>query len=312
LISVLYACNAAYLRQTIISAASVLMHNVNVHLYFALDGTTSKVQCEIENTLSRWSPKITFVKLEDLLSNVELGKGDRHPRTIYAKLFMEQVVEEDRILYLDSDVIVNGSLDELFGRNMEKEYVAGVMMPYSSKLKKEIAAVSGEPYICDGVVLFNMELWKEEQLTESCRSYIESCCGVPPMMSEGTLNHVCAGKIGVLSPEYNLMPSMIMYSLQQITALFKADCYYKKTGEMRQARNAPIIIHFMNELYNRPWQKPCDHPYKEIYYKIEKMVFGDNTIINKPLSGHIRATRMLKKYLPFSFFAKLYHAKNGL
>ncbi len=309
MISVLYACNAAYLRQTIISAASVLMHNVNVHLYFALDGTTSKIQCEIENALSRWSPKVTFVKLEDLLSNVELGKGDRHPRTIYAKLFMEQVVEEDRILYLDSDVIVNGSLDELFGRNMEKEYVAGVMMPYSSKLKKEIAAVSGEPYICDGVVLFNMELWKEEQLTESCRSYIESCCGEPPMMSEGTLNHVCAGKIGVLSPEYNLMPSMLVYNCSQIKELFLADCYYEK-ADLEKAKACPKIVHFMNELYNRPWYKPCSHPMKRFYLETETTVYGKNDVQHRELPLHTRQTRWLRYHLPFQIFKVLYHIKN--
>lgn len=309
MISVLYACNAAYLRQTILSAASVLMHNKRAHLYFAIDGMTPDIQCEIETVLDRWTPEITFIRLEELLSQVKLGQGDRHPRTIYAKLFMEMNVTEDKILYLDSDVIVNGSLEELFCRNMEQEYVAGVMMPYSSKLKKEVGAAAKTPYICDGVVLFNLKMWRKAGLTEQCKTYIEACTGEPPMLSEGTLNHVCSGKIGVLSPEYNLMPSMLIYRGSQITTLFAADCYYAE-ADLEKAKADPRIVHFMNELYNRPWYEPCDHPMKQLYLDIEKEVYGKNDLIRQNLPFHTRQTRWLRKYLPFWLFQALYHIKN--
>lgn len=309
MISVLYACNAAYLRQTITSAASVLMHNERVHLYMAIDGMTEGIRYEIENTLCRWKPKLTFVCLEELLSSVQPKQGDRHPRTIYAKLFMESCVTEDRILYLDSDVIVNGSLEELFCRNMEQEYVAGVMMPYSSKLKQKIGAFAKTPYICDGVVLVNMELWREAGLTQRCQTYIEQCAGEPPMLSEGTLNHVCGEKIGVLSPEYNLMPSMLVYRCSQIKALFFADCYYEEV-DFEKARTWPRIVHFMNELYNRPWYEPCDHPMRQLYLQTEKEVYGENQRIRQDLPFHTRQTRVLRKYLPFCLFKGLYHLKN--
>lgn len=309
MVSVLYACNAAYLRQTIISAASVLMHNEGAHLYFAIDGMTADIQSKIEVALKRWNPKLTFVHLEVLLTEVELGQGDRHPRTIYAKLFMETCVTEDKVLYLDSDVIVNSSLEELFRRNMEQEYVAGVMMPYSSKLKEKIGAAIREPYICDGVVLFHMKLWRETELTKKCRTYIESYRGDPPMLSEGTLNHVCSGKIGVLPPTYNLMPSMLVYNCNQIRSLFRSDCYYEKK-DLEQAGKHPCIIHFMNELYNRPWYEPCDHPLKQLYLETEQKVYGKNKVKRQDLPMHTRQTRWLQRYLPFGVFQALYHMKN--
>lgn len=309
MISVLYACNAAYLRQTILSAASVLIHNERVHLYFAIDGMTEDIRYEIETTLARWKPMLSFICLEELLSSVKLEQGDRHPRTIYAKLFMESCVAEDRILYLDSDVIVNGSLAELFCRDMEQEYVAGVMMPYSSKLKQKIGAFVNTPYICDGVVLFNMRLWREAGMTQRCQAYIAQCAGEPPMLSEGTLNHVCSEKIGVLPPEYNLMPSMLVYRCSQIKTLFYADCYYEE-AELEKAKSCPRIVHFMNELYNRPWYEPCDHPMRQLYLKTEREVYGDHQLIRQDLPFHTRKTRWLREYLPFCLFQWLYHMKN--
>lgn len=309
MISVLYACNEAYLRQTIVSAASVLVHNERAHLYFAIDGMTSDIKREIETALSRWDPELTFIRLEELLGQVKLGQGDRHPRTIYAKLFMEARVTEDKVLYLDSDVIVNGSLEELFHRNMEQEYVAGVMMPYSSKLKETIGAAIREPYICDGVVLFHMKLWRDAELTKRCQTYIESYHGDPPMLSEGTLNHVCSGKIGALSPAYNLMPSMLVYNCSQIKSLFRADCYYQK-DDLEQAKKHPCMVHFMNELYNRPWYEPCDHPLKQLYLKTEQEVYGENERKQQDLPVHTRRTRWLRRYLPFGVFQALYHMKN--
>lgn len=308
--SVVYACNDVYIRQTLVSMVSLIQYNPEVKIYLIEDQISKQNEQWIYDVLSRYHKSIIMISLSEILPDIRWNEKDRHPKTIYAKLFMENVIEENRVLYLDSDVIVRESLDPLFYRPMENEYVAGVLMPYSAKLKERIFAYHGEPYICDGVVLFNLSYWRKNSMTKKCIQYIREFGGDPPMLSEGVLNHVCCGRIGILEPKYNLMPSMIEYSLTQIRQLFRADCYYEDEQMIKTAKEAPAIIHFMNELYNRPWYKPCTHPWKQSYLQIEQEVLGKCEIWLRPLSRHTRYTMWLKKHLPFLVFSMLYHLKN--
>ncbi len=289
---------------------SVINHNQNVKLYLIADGLSFSNKELILRVLEKYKVVICIVDIHFVLPDLGFDEYDRHPRTIYTKVFLDEIVSEDRVLYLDSDTIVKDSLESLFERKMNQELIAGVMMPYSSKVKNTVYAKQGEPYICDGIVLINMELWRKERKSDMCKEYVKNHNGKPPMLSEGTLNHVCQGKIGVLDPEYNLMPAMIMYSLKQINQLFKADCYYQDEFDMQYAIKKPVIIHFMNELYNRPWFTPCDHPFLEDYKNIERQVFGRNKTENVPLARHTRITVWMKRKLPFMLFAAMYHIKN--
>lgn len=308
--SVVYACNDAYIRQTLVSMVSLIQYNPEVKIYLIGDRISKQNEQWLCDVLSYYHKSVIMIGLGDILPDIRWNEKDRHPKTVYAKLFMENVIKEDRVLYLDSDVIVRESLDPLFERPMENEYAAGVMMPYSAKLKERISAYHGEPYICDGVVLFNLSYWKRNRMTEKCVQYILRFEGNPPMLSEGVLNHVCRGRIGILEPKYNLMPSMIEYSLTQIRQLFGADCYYEDEQAINTARETPAIIHFMNELYNRPWYEPCGHPWKQSYLQTEREALGKCEICLRPLSRHTRYTMWLKKHLPFSVFSMLYHIKN--
>ena len=310
MITVVYACDDIYVRQTIVSMVSVIRHNPAVKIYVVSAGISHANQELMTSTIVRYGCQIRLIDIKEILPEIQFDEKDRHPKTVYAKLFFEDKIVENRVLYLDSDVVVEGSLEPLFERDMQHEVAAGVLMPYSSKLKGGMNIFAGQPYICDGVVLFNLELWRSSEKSELCLNYIEQYNGKPPMLSEGTLNHVCQGMIGVLDPAYNLMPSMLMYRLKEIWQLFKADYYYQDEIVMETARKAPVMIHFMNELYNRPWFEPCDHPLRDCYRRIERQVFGENEITRRPLARHTKFTICLRKYLPFIVFAKLYHIKN--
>lgn len=298
------------MRQTLVSMISLIQYNPDAVIYLIHDSLSIHNQEFMREILEKYGKKIIFHDMKEFFPQIELGAEDRHPRTIYAKLFMDSMIEEERLLYLDSDVVVTGSLKELFERDMTRECVAGVLMPYSSKLKQRIHAFPNEAYICDGVVLFNLTLWKKKKKSKECQEYMQKYQGNPPMLSEGTLNHVCRGEIGVLNPKYNLMPSMLEYNLKQLYGLYKADFYYKKKEMLQEAVNHPALIHFMNELYNRPWCTPCSHPYKDEYRKIEREVFGKNEIIEEQISKHTRMTIRLRNHLPFWMFAMMYHMKN--
>ena len=265
----------------------------------------------MEGVLEKYDQRVEVICADKVLDDLFLDQKDRHPRTIYTKLFLDSIIGEPKLLYLDSDTIITNSLEKLYQRNMDNEIIAGVLMPYSNKVKNDSNLNFDDKYICDGVVLFNMKRWKEENISEACRSYINKYNGNPPMQSEGTLNYVCRYGIGILKPEFNVMPSMLMYSGSQIRKLFKSTVYYTDL-EIEEIKTKYKIIHFMNELYERPWFKPSRHPLREEYLEIEKEIFEGKTIKPSAISKHTLLTAWLAEHLPFAIFLKLYHLKNGV
>lgn len=308
---VVYSCNDFYFYQTTVSMVSLIKHNPDVKIYLISDNISLDNIKLMECTLEKYNQKVKVIHADYILNDLYLNQKDRHPRTIYTKLFLDSIIEEPKLLYLDSDTIVTDSLEKLFQRNMDNEIIAGVLMPYSKKVKNDSNLNFDDKYICDGVVLFNMKRWKKENISEECRNYINKYNGNPPMQSEGTLNYVCRYGIGTLKPEFNVMPSMLMYSGSQIRNLFKSTVYYTDT-EIEETRTKYKIIHYMNELYERPWFKPSRHPLREGYLKIEKEVFDGKTIKPSTISKHTLLTAWLAEHLPFVIFLKLYHLKNGM
>lgn len=309
--TIVYACDNAYVYQTVVSIISLIQTNKSLELYLVSDQLSKENLALIHRILREYKQNITILELEQMIGGALLNMSGRHPRSIYAKLFLAEAIKADRVLYLDSDTVIKGSLEKLFTRNMEHELVAGVLMPYSENIKKKANLEGDDHYLCDGVVLFNMKKWREEKKQAECITYLKRYSGKPPMQSEGVLNYICRKQIGVLPPQYNVMPSMLLYRGRQLEILFRAKHYYTPQ-ELELAKKEQKIIHFMNELYNRPWFKSSTHPLKAEYLKIEQKIFHGKTIREHSLSRHTRMTVWMAKHIPFSIFSCIYHIKNKL
>ena len=301
-----YACNEGYLDQTIISVISLLKYHPSVKVHLIADHIEAKKIDRFVCKVSDYTEDINIIPIEHVLGNLKFSEQDRHPKTIYAKLFLAEVLSCDKALYIDSDIVINGSLEELLNRDMTEELAAGVIMPYSRQIKERLGLSAGDPYICDGMVLLNLDAWRVQKISEQCRRYISECQGEPYMLSEGVLNHVCRGKMGVLEPAYNLMPSMIFFQREQIIQIGQSYWYYTRE-QLEQAKEAPKMIHFMKELYNRPWFEPCDHPYADYYRSLDKEIFGCERAYNRVnVSVRTRVNKWLYRMLPFGWYLGIY------
>ncbi|WP_330847659.1 glycosyltransferase, partial [Streptococcus suis] len=74
----------------------------------------------------------------------------------WLRFFIADIVKEDRAIYLDSDLVVNGSLDYLFEMNLEDAYLAAVKDPS----KDEDGGFNA------GVMVLNLVQWRKENVTE--------------------------------------------------------------------------------------------------------------------------------------------------
>lgn len=309
---VAYACNEAYKIQTMVSILSLCTscREDDITILLAEDGMCRASLDDVRMLVKNCKKELRIVPLPTMLPHICLSGGTRHPRTIYAKLFLPRICQAEKILYLDSDTIVCRTLSPLMDMDMQGAYIAGVKMPYPAKKKALVGIPEDVPYLCDGILFMNLKKWRKDHLTEACIAHICKYGGQPPMLSEGTVNYVSRGLVKVLAPQYNLMSGMVRWSGRQLAILYSVDDYYSEQ-ELKQAREYPAIVHYLNELYLRPWFRNSDHPYRGMYQAYFQTLENRSIVEKGKLRIRTRFLRMLDHILPFWLFAKIYRAVKG-
>lgn len=303
--TILYSCNQNYVNQTMISIFSVIEHNpVQIDFILVCDKLSDSDRDRIRKLVETRGNKICFKEIDSIPEVKDIETDGVHPRSIYAKLFPDRLTNAERILYLDSDVLANDALTELFSIDLGENIIAGTIMPYPDFVLKR-QNIEGNSYICDGIVLLDVNKWKDKQLSEKAKEYIYNCHGNPERMSESVINWVCAGKVYVLPPKYNLMPQFLIFDSIKIKKMYQIQDYYSQ-AELEEARENPVLIHYMNELYNRPWCRKgksgmWEHPYRDMYVKYQNEL-GISHEESPSLPVRAKITRCLFFCLPFPVF----------
>ena len=197
--------------------------------------------------------KITDNRAEVILINaheVNLENApttSRYPKEIYYRIFAAKYLPEnlDRILYLDPDIIVNGSLDELYDINMDGMYFAaashnGNIMHKVNEIRLDMEDDS--PYINSGVMMINLRLLRKEQNYEEVFEFINKHKNHLILPDQDIISSLYGSKIIPLDTyKYNMTER-------------KYRIHSKKEGglNIEWVRNNSVIIHFCGR--NKPWK----------------------------------------------------------
>ena len=147
----------------------------------------------------------------------------------YFRFFIPDILKEDKVLYLDSDIIVNGDLTSLFETDLGASPVAAV--------RDELQQTNFN----SGVLLINNAYWREHSIStklfELADQYHEVEFG-----DQGILNRFFVGQWKELDVNYNFMVGM-----DTIATRFQKDEWYVKAN---QYESEVSVIHYTDE---KPW-----------------------------------------------------------
>ncbi|WP_433534501.1 glycosyltransferase family 8 protein [Micromonospora sp. CA-249363] len=175
----------------------------------------------------------------------------------YARIVAPDLIDADRLLYLDSDMLACVSVHTLH-RPIAHDYpVAAARDPYipelgSPHVETDRFPLSGRapsfPYVNSGLLAVDVARWRAERLTERAAELIANPDWHPLFGDQDTLNYLLAGRFELLDPRWNVMPVSAVQ--QRLDFTYHGERYVPMPYQLELER-APFIMHYATEV--KPW-----------------------------------------------------------
>lgn len=147
--------------------------------------------------------RVSFVAVNaSLFRNLVLPIDYITSEMYYRYAIAELLPEEDKILYLDADLIVKRNIEKLYSTELEDNYLAGTVDLFA-KDKGFAEKWNNANYINSGVLLMNLKKIREDKLLSKLIEKTMELAEKLNFPDQDVLNLVCAGKIKLVSPRYN-------------------------------------------------------------------------------------------------------------
>ncbi|HEO8112179.1 TPA: glycosyltransferase [Streptococcus agalactiae] len=176
----------------------------------------------------------------------------------FFRWFIPIHLEEEIVLYLDSDVIVRGSLDPLFDINLEENLLGAVADHFSTLYYGDTAPVSFN----SGVMLINNSLWKKEEIYNSLMRIADkgSAVGVG---DQEYLNILTQNRWIDIGKQYNVQIGQDV----NINAYGRPDLYHFYDD------CEPVIVHYNSQ--DKPWNTFSSSRFRETWWQYEQLDWNE-------------------------------------
>lgn len=294
-----------------VAIVSILINNKEsdaITIYVIENDISNINKNKLKNIVQNYQRNIIFIPMPDI--NKDYALGLKMIKKIwsfdsYCRLFLGSILPQSvkKVLYLDSDIICNNSLKELYETNLGNNYCAGVIDCLGEKYY-ELFHLSKRSFYCNsGVILLDLEKWRKNNIEKEVSNYVKSKNGYVFFMEQSVLNVILQEKIKILHPKYNVYTLMVAFTNKNLYQLRHQKRYYLDK-EIEKAIANPTIIHMTNCFYikGRPWIKGNNHPFKQLFLKYrEKTPWKNEPLFDENTSRLQKYLFSIVRLLPQSF-----------
>jgi lipopolysaccharide biosynthesis glycosyltransferase len=185
----------------------------------------------------------------------------------YFRLFLTEILpsEIDKVLYLDSDIVVRADVKELWETRLDGALIGAILDPYANDdpadtSNARLGLPADHPYFNAGILLIDLAAWRRENLLPTFIHYIESNHHRLRYHDQDALNATLAGRVKYIDYKWNFQA--------RTTAADRQLC--GATEEQFSAWRAnPHIVHYAST--QKPWIDRYDVPFRSEYYRYLRM-----------------------------------------
>ncbi|MEM1010677.1 MAG: glycosyltransferase family 8 protein [Planctomycetota bacterium] len=262
---VAFGCDVGYLIGAAAAVQSLLSrHEDRVHLHLlASPEVGDEVRDYFDGRCRTYGATLHWHVVDRELP----GKKQSHLfRLLIAELIDPEI---DRILYLDSDLVVLDDLSPIFELDTGDAVCAAALdylfptmgLADNGNPKRSAAGFVGdEPYVNTGVLLVRPQKWRERNVTERALAVFDEHKDYLNMVDQDALNLLLKGDLHVLDARWNLQ----LYSLRRPPAHLTSG--RRLLDDLVAAAENPAIAHFTGKA--KPWNgQDLRNPFRPAFHE---------------------------------------------
>lgn len=246
------------MRYTYVMLTSIFENqpkDLDIHIYLLHNDLTDQDKEHLQNVVRSYNGTLHLLQIDTSLFPESCPISNEWSLEIYFLLLPQDILPEDmdRILYLNVDIIVNHSLEELYNTDFEGNMLCacadafcGTFPDFRNEIFKE-HLLQGFTYFNSGVMLLNIASMREKYHLEDYLKIAESLDYKLVAPDQDILNYMFWQKVKILDEtKYNLFAKWA----------YQHDIHYKEVKEQ------VTIVHYIGY---KPWSGEFVH------YDIEQL-----------------------------------------
>jgi lipopolysaccharide biosynthesis glycosyltransferase len=188
-------------------------------------------------------------------------------KATYYRLFISDILPESvhKIIYMDGDIIVRHSLKDLWETDITKYAVGAVTDMAEAKHDfKRLGYDSNKGYFNAGVLLINVDYWREHHLKDAFMDLIIDEPQRIVLHDQDVLNITLHDYKYNLPMKYNVQNGFLWKSEYNQFG----DKYSDYESDLKEAISDPVVVHFTDN--KKPWHYEDCNPYGYEFTKYKK------------------------------------------
>lgn len=261
IIHISFCTDTNYVMPTGIAMISVCENNVEENIVFHIvltdEGRTKEEMdaktMPLRDIALKYKKTCQFYFIDsNKLSDFECKGAEHVSIAAFARIFLPELVSSDisKILYLDCDIVVCGTLKELWHTALAKDCPFAAVVDAnggSASYRYTLQMPPHVKYFNSGVLLMNLEYWREHNLIEKsvkCASEMRF-----PLLDQDMLNYLFAESVKPLPVRYNFQTLFVFTPEMYWMVDYE---YVDEIRSIKQGITKPIMIHYISS--NKPWK----------------------------------------------------------
>lgn len=271
---VFLAFDDKFVQHACVTAFSIIKNRAisdSIDFYFLVNDLKQDNIIKLKGFFSHFpNVNISFLDMSEyFVSSQELKKISR---VMYYRLMIAELFPQlDKAIYLDCDIVVNGSLAEFYDLDIDNYYLAAVQSP-GSRIERFVTDKNNQQinyyeylknlgmeqdiieshYINSGVLLLNTKRIRTSNLLSHMLSIIDS--GDYLYAPDQDVINVVSQKEKLILPlTWNFQTSLLFSVKDRSLSRWYENntTYYSDLFYYKKNKKLPSIIHFV---YNKPWE----------------------------------------------------------
>lgn len=261
------ACNIddSYTKYCIVMLTSLLHNNQEspIHVHILASSLNEDSRRDIERVVTgKYDQQLTFHFLDkNLLKECKDRDNSYISIAAFYRIFLSSILPADvhKVLYLDCDLIVDGSLRDLWNEDISDVTVAAVEDMWCARPEsyQRLHYDSNYSYFNSGVMLINLDRMRSTGFENRAITYLNEHVDELALYDQDLLNALLYDDKRLLPFRWNVQDGFLRRRRSE--RMFPASIEVLK----KELHN-PVIIHYVGS--KKPWHYKSQHPWRDRYF----------------------------------------------